>query len=363
MTYSLRRVLATRFSLTMFLALTLIAFWALVAVERTLSAVLPPDIPSDRGALATANAALLLVLLGTVLLGTIATAFGAYWLARSAVQPVNEMADQARGIPPDVRGGRITAHADVAEYESLVRVINNLLERAEGAFASQRRFIADVSHELRTPLTSLQGQLEVALRAPRTPRDYELVLRAALEDTEHLGRMCDSLLLISRAESGSLTLGRRATDLEELTCLWLERFHRRTEEKGLTVDTTFAYAGDPPLLDPRLLERALGELIDNGIKFSPHGGRLRIGTHAFDQGVVWWIEDNGPGIPPEDLPRLFEPFYRVDPARSRDGGTGLGLTLAASISRLHGGTVRAENVSAGGARFELIFPAAAAQAA
>jgi two-component system phosphate regulon sensor histidine kinase PhoR len=101
------------------------------------------------------------------------------------------------------------------------------------------------------------------------------------------------------------------------------------------------------------------ELVDNGIKFSPRGGRLAVGTRGVAGGVEWWIEDQGPGIRPADIPRLFEPFYRVDPARNRDGGTGLGLTLAASIARLHRGTVRAEALPGDGARFVLFFPAAA----
>ena len=358
MTYSLRRVLAARFSLTMFVALAFIALWAMLAAERSLQHAVGASAESSVF-LADVNGSLLLVMLGTVVLSTVATAFGAYWLARSAVQPVNEMALQAERLPPDVRGGRITAHADVAEYATLVKVLNGLLERTEGAFASQRRFIADVSHELRTPLTALQGELEVALRAVRTPRDYQIVLGNALEETQHLSRMCDALLLITRAESGALVPMRDHVDLGTLTERLLDRVHRRIEEREIRVVTDFAYRGPAPALDPRLLERVLGELIDNGLKFSPHGATLRIGTEPMDGGVAWWIEDRGPGIPAEDLPRLFEPFYRVDPARTRDNGSGLGLTLAASITRLHAGSVRAENLPGGGARFALLFPAVA----
>ena len=391
MTYSLRRVLAVRFSLTMLVALSFIALWALVGVERTLrgtkdraltsalrlqQAVLAAgnsipaqsepadfhayiddtnrfiaardsaggitsaniaaarDLPLDTAALARARAGetawiterwhdtwirsvygpvppgspasaavvqvaasldplahanrdMLFVLLGTVLLSALATAFGAFWLARSAVSPVLEVAEQARTFTPETRGQRITVHADVAEYESLVTVLNDLLDRNEQAFATQRRFIGDVGHELRTPLTALQGHIEVALRSERSPRDYQLVLAGALEEVEHLARMSESLLLITRAEGGDLTPNWAPTDLNHVTRDLLDRVHRRIEEKGLSVKTRLDYAGPPALLDDRLITRALRELVDNAVKFTPHGGRVAVGTAALANGVAW----------------------------------------------------------------------------
>ncbi len=467
MRYSLRRVLAVRFSLTMLIALALIALWALLAVERTLrqqtdvalastsrlvgaglgaglgvprqdgprdfatfvsqvnrfvvlrdpagavvqaNTPLALDLPLDAAALARAqrgettwasqrwaggwirsfyapapqagdrgtlilevaasleplaeaNRQLLIVVFGTVLLGTLATAFGASWLARSAVQPVIEVAAQAREIQPDTGEKRITAHADVAEYQSLIGVLNDLLARCEAAFASQRRFIGDVGHELRTPLTSLQGQIEVALRSDRTPRDYQLVLRGALEEIEHLGRMSDSLMLITQAESNALEPHRTPTDLNDITRGVLEGKRHEITSKDLEVRVRLEYDGPPPALDARLVARALRELVDNAIKFSPHGGRMTVGTAPVPGGVRWWVEDSGPGILPEDVPRLFEPFYRVDPARTRDHGSGLGLTVAACITRLHRGTIRSVSTPGGGARFDLEFPLSALPAA
>jgi len=306
---------------------------------------------------ADANQRMLLVLFGTVLLGTLATAFGAFWLARSAVTPVIAVAEQAAGLAPASRGQRITVHADVSEYESLIGVLNDLLDRSDRAFDTQRRFIGDVGHELRTPLASLQGSLEVALRNERSPRDYQLVIRGALEEVEHLGRMSESLLLITRAEGQTLDLHRAGTDLNQITRDLVDGMHRRIEEKSLEVTLALDYAGEQTVVDEELVTRALRELLDNAVKLTPIGGRVAVGTKAVSRGVSWWIEDSGPGIPADDLPRLFEPFYRVDPARTRDSGTGLGLTLAASIARLHGGTIRAANVATGGARFEVEFPA------
>ncbi|MBI4419889.1 MAG: hypothetical protein HY560_03620 [Gemmatimonadetes bacterium] len=459
--YSLRRVLAARFSLTMFVALALIAFWAFMGTEHVLQEQLGKslrsaldlttaslgrggmipvaleardtdrfvsevnrfiaardssgrivqgntaqafDLPLDTASfrlalagepqwstddwrghrvrslyagaprtphpgiavlqvaasltpLAEDNRRVLFLLFGTVVLGTLATLFGAWWLARSAVAPVLEVADQARVIAPETQGKRITAHADVAEYAMLVEVLNDVLARCERAFQTQRRFIGDVSHELRTPVTALQGQIEVALRAERSPRDYQRVLQGALEETTQLARMCDSLLLITRAEGQALTLHRAPTDLSTVTGQLLDAVRPRITDQGLAVDLRLRGDARPAMVDEQLISRALEQLVDNAVKFSPPGGRLVIGADPIPGGVRWWIEDSGPGIAPDELPRLFEPFYRVDPARSRDSGSGLGLALAASITRLHGGTIRAAHAPTGGARFEVELPA------
>ena len=337
MTYSLRRVLAVRFSLTMLVALTFIALWALLAFQRVLrqqmdtalagvtertSAIIasgqrltfvdqPRDfdaftervnrfvvfrdaagaivqfntslaagLPLDSGALAgarrgeatfatqrwrggwirsaylaapqargsdtfvvqvaaslrpvdAANRHLAFVMFGTVLLGTLATAFGASWLARSAVQPVIEVAQQAKTLPPGIEGRRITAHANVVEYQSLIEVLNDLLTRSEGALTSQRRFIGDMGHELRTPLTALQGQIEVALRSERSPRDYQLVLEGALEEIQHLTRMADSLMLITQAESRAVVPQPSPTDLSAVTRQVLDSQRRRMPSRTL----------------------------------------------------------------------------------------------------------------------------------
>src|SRR5205823_437833 len=158
---------------------------------------------------------------------------------------------------------RITAHADVEEYASLVEVLNDLLSRCEHAFDTQRRFIGDVGHELRTPVTALHGQIEVALRAERSPRDYQLVLQGALEETAHLASMCESLLLITRAEGRAIVLHRAATDVNAITRMLLDAMHRRIEEKGLVVAVQLNYGDALPMLDEQLIVRALEQLVDN----------------------------------------------------------------------------------------------------
>jgi two-component system OmpR family sensor kinase len=305
---------------------------------------------------------MLLVLVAVVLVGSGASFVGAWWLAQSAVGPVAEITAQATQIEPGTLNQRIAAHADTEEYRALVAVLNGMLERLDAAFQSQRRLTADVSHELRSPLTALRGEIEVALRAERSSRDYQLVLRSALEEIERLTTMSEDLLLITRAESHLLPLDRAPTDPNAIVRDTLEHLHRVIEEKGLAVKTALDPAVKSVPLDPRLVTRLVEHLLDNAVKFAPFGGRIIVqteGDSAAMSGVRVAVENSGPGIAPADLPHVFEPFYRADRARSRGTGTGLGLALVAAIARLHGGVVRASNQDGKGVRFEVDLPAPA----
>jgi two-component system, OmpR family, sensor kinase len=297
-----------------------------------------------------------------VAVGSGAALLGAWWLARSAVGPVAEITAQATQIEPGTLNQRIVAHADTEEYRALVAVLNGMLERLDAAFQGQRRLTADVSHELRSPLTALQGEIEVALRADRSTREYRLVLRSALEEIERLTTMSEDLLLITRAESHLVPLDRVPTDPNAIVRGALEQRHRLIEEKGLAVKTALDPAARSVLLDPGLVTRLVDHLMDNAVKFAPFGGRILVQTDAdmpAGHGVRVAVENSGPGIAPGDLPHVFEPFYRADQARSRGTGTGLGLTLVAAIARLHGGVARASNQDGKGVRFEVDLPARA----
>ncbi|MGH9262473.1 MAG: HAMP domain-containing sensor histidine kinase, partial [Acidimicrobiales bacterium] len=292
-----------------------------------------------------------------VVLGTGATLLGAWWLAGSAVRPVMEITDQATHVEAGTLDQRIQAHAETDEYRGLVAVLNRMLERLDSAFRTQRRLTADVSHELRTPLTALRGEMEVALRAERSPREYQRVLHSALEEIDRLTAMSEHLLLITRAEARLIEPQRVPTDVNALVRDGLEALRHRIEERGLTVRATLDPGGAVAALDPALTGRLVGQLLENAVKFTPIGGSIGVSTQATDAGVRLAVEDSGPGIPPKDLPHVFEPFYRADPARSSGGGLGLGLTMAAAVARLHGGSIRAGTVNGGGARVEVDLPA------
>src|SRR5438445_5521071 len=319
---SLRRTLAVRFAATMSAGL-LVAAAAAYAVAA--------------GPAAGMHRELLLVLAGVVLAGTGATLVGAWWLAGSAVRPVYEITEQATRIAPGTLDQRIAAHVDTDEYRGLVAVLNRMLERLDQAFRNQRRLTADVSHELRSPLTALRGEMEVALRSERSARDYQRVLHSALEEIDRLTEMSEDLLLITRADAHLLQAHRVPTDVDAIVEGVVEALQPRIDERELAVDCRFASDATPVVVDPELVTRLVQQLLDNAVKFTPPGGRVRVATAPLngDRGIQIVVEDTGPGLGPELLPHVFEPFFRADQARSRVTGTGLGLAMVAAIARLH----------------------------
>lgn len=337
MSRSLRRTLAVRFAATMGVGLVL-------AAAAAYAAALGPAAGMHRE--------LLLVLTGVVVVGTGATLVGAWWLAGSAVGPVSEIIEQATRIEAGTLDQRIAAHADTAEYSGLVAVLNRMLERLDAAFKNQRRLTADVSHELRSPLTALRGEMEVALRVERSPRDYQRVLRSALEEIDRLTAMSEDLLLITRAAAGLLSARRVPTDVNAIVRRALDGIRGRMEEKALVVRTELDPGHGSAALDPTLTRRLIEELLDNAVKFAPRGGSVMVNTTAVGGAVHLAVENSGPPLAADELAHLFEPFYRADQARTRGTGTGLGLAFAAAVTSLHGGSIRAVNIPSGGVRLE-----------
>lgn len=350
---SLRRSLAARFAATMGVGLTLVSAALFLGTSRLTQQQLDQALTGTE---------MLEVLAAVVLLGTGAALVGAWWLAGSAVRPVSEITQQATRIETGTLSQRIVAHAHTEEYRGLVAVLNRMLERLDLAFQTQHRLTADVSHELRTPLTALRGEIEVALRAERSPRDYQLVLSSALEEIDRLTTMSEDLLLITRAESHLVEAHRVPTDPNALLRDVVSQWHRRLEEKGLSVEESLDAAATSVPLDPALTTRLIEHLLDNAVKYTPFGGHITITSEAAvpaARGVRLGVENSGSTIAVEDLPHVFEPFYRSDRARSRaqDDGTGLGLALVAAIAQLHGGTARARNQDGSGVRLEVELPA------
>ncbi|HEY3219834.1 MAG TPA: ATP-binding protein [Gemmatimonadales bacterium] len=349
---SLRRTLALRFAATMAAGLLLATgafYWS--ASRALQESVSPAILRSD----------LVLVLASIVVTGTAATLMGAWHFTSSAVRPVTEITAQATRIEAGTLDQRILAHADTEEYEGLVAVLNRMLERLERGFAAQRRLTADVSHELRTPLTALRGEIEVALRAPRSQREYEHVLRSGLEEIERLTELSEDLLLVTRAQARLVSARRVATDVEGLVGDRLDKLRAQFEERDLAVARAL-HSGKPAVLvDPELIGRLVDHLLENALQFTPAGGAIRVEIDPLPAGggLRLAVENSGPGIAAIDLPHLFEPFYRSDPARTRTavGGTGLGLALVASIAHLHGGLARASSVPGEHTRFEVEIPA------
>ncbi len=296
-----------------------------------------------------------LLMLATVILGTGATIVGASWIADSAVSPVAAITGQAKSITPGTVGNRITAHADVAEFTGLVGVLNDMLSRLDGALSQQRRMIADLGHDLRTPLTAMRGELEVALRSERRPEEYRSVLGSALEEVERLHAISEGVVMLARLEAGELRPEPVPVDLYELVVDAVKRVGARAD--GWVIDVLNPHpASASSWADAKMLSHVFGELIYNTIQHTPPGTGVQVSFDVGDAEISATVSDDGPGIPEEDLPYLFERLYRHDEARSRTAGSGLGLTISAAILAAHEGSIAASRSAAGGLAITVRLP-------
>ena len=291
-------------------------------------------------------------LLVLVPLGVVLSAVGGWLLARRALRPVDRMSQSALRISAEDLSRRLERRGTQDEIDRLADTLNAMLARLEAAFGEMQRFTADAAHELRTPLTALRGGIEIALRAERSPDEYRRVLASSIEEVDHLIRLAEDLLLLSRSTVG-LTAARQPVDLEALCLEALELGVRLAKGKGVTVSMG---ATAPAVVqgDSGALRRALLNLVDNAVKYTPPGGSVVISLGRTQESVALVVEDTGIGIDPADTKRIFEPFVRLDAGRNRDsGGSGLGLAIARSIVVAHGGTLEVESRPGGGSRFTI----------
>jgi two-component system OmpR family sensor kinase len=296
-------------------------------------------------------------LLVLVPLGVGLAAAGGRLMARAALRPVDEMALAARRIDAEALARRITVRGTGDELDRLAETLNGMLARLENTFGNMRRFSADAAHELRTPLTALKGTLEVALRAERSGAEYRAALASALEEVERLVRLAEDLLLLSRSSAGPES-PRARVELEGLVLDVADVGARLAKDHGVSVRVG-AVAPVAVLGDAGALRRALLNLVENGVKYTPAAGRVEISVAEVGGDVVVAVEDTGPGIDPRDTARIFEPFVRLDTARDREsGGSGLGLAIARSIIVAHRGSLAVERRDPSGSRFTIHLPRA-----
>ena len=296
-------------------------------------------------------------LLVLVPLGVVLSAAGGWLLARRALRPVDRMSQSALRISAEDLSRRLERRGTQDEIDRLADTLNAMLARLQAAFAEMQRFTADAAHELRTPLTALRGGIEIALRAERSPDEYRRVLASSIEEVDQLIRLAEDLLLLSRSTVG-LSAPRQPVDLEPLCLEALELGVRLAKGKGVNVSMD---ATVPAFVqgDAGALRRALLNLVDHAVKYTPAGGSVVISLERAGQSVALIVEDSGIGIDPADARRIFEPFVRLDAGRSRDtGGSGLGLAIARSIVLAHGGTLEVQSRPGGGSRFTIDLPVA-----
>jgi heavy metal sensor kinase len=284
-------------------------------------------------------------------------AAGGYHLARRALRPVARMVDKARWISAERLGERLPVENARDELGLLAAAFNDTFGRLESSFDQLRRFTADASHELRTPLTALRSVGEVGLQERPDDKLFAEVVGSMLEEVDRLTRLVDTLLTLSRADAGQVRLAHEPVDLTRLARNVVQHLGDLAEDKGQQLEVE-ADGAVEVRGDWLVLRQALVNVLDNAIKYSPLGTpiRVRIGRDGDSAWVS--VSDRGPGIAEEDRERIFERFYRVDKARSREqGGAGLGLALAKWGVETHRGRIELETELGRSSTFRIVLPA------
>lgn len=292
----------------------------------------------------------------TFALLTVLLVLAGYAVSAHSLAPLKRIVGAARAVTPSRLAARIPTDPPwPGELAELVGVFNAMLTRLEEAFARLSRFSADLAHELRTPLGNMSGAAEVCLLREREGSEYRAVLESNLEECRRLGALIDNLLFMARVEHAEAAAHVETFDGAE-ACAWVVA----QQEPGATAHGLAIEASGSASItaDPVLFRQALTNLVANAIVHSGTGDTIRIELAADHAGSTVRVVDHGVGIDPVHLPHLFDRFYRVDPARSRDGGqgTGLGLAIVKAIADLHGGSVEIQSERGAGTRVTLRFP-------
>jgi heavy metal sensor kinase len=281
---------------------------------------------------------------------------GGYVLMRNALRPMDEIATTAERITSRNLNERVPIIPSGDEIERLSISLNRMMERLEHAFQHINRFSADAAHEIRTPLAIIRGELENTLQTSELTGELRETLGSALEEVERLSRIVEQLLEMSRLEAGETLVERSRFDFAEMTKTTVDQMRLLAEEKNvqLRFERTRTAEIDG---DPLRLKQIVVNLVDNAIKYTPPGGSVSVAAFPQDGKVILEVTDTGIGIPNEAAPQIFNRFYRVDKARSRQlGGTGLGLAIVKSICIAYHGTVAVKSAEGTGAVFRVELP-------
>jgi signal transduction histidine kinase len=279
----------------------------------------------------------------------------ARWLARGMTQPLRDMAKAARRMEVGDYEVRVASRSR-DEVGQLAQAFNRMSEELGRLERMRRDLVANVSHELKTPIAAIRAHLENLLDGvePSDPETIEVMLA----QTERLGRLVEQLLDLSRLESGEMPLHREPVALAPIVRQVVSEIGVAAKGKTVSIEPEIPEDLPPLDADPERVHQVLFNLVDNAVRFVPEGGEIRIAAHRRNGSIEISVADNGVGIAPEHLPRVFERFYRVDSARSRDeGGTGIGLAIARSVVEAHGGHIRADSSPGQGAVFTFDLPA------
>jgi len=290
----------------------------------------------------------------TVGLSALATALLGAWAARSGLRPLRRMSEVAAGVSAHSLTQRLPQEQMPTELAELAQAFNAMLGRLDDAFQRLSAFSADIAHELRTPLSNLLTHTQVILTQPRPLEDYREALHSNLEELQWMAQLVNDMLYLAKADHGLLIPKREPLALADEADALLEFFAPLAEDVQVNM---FRKGSAGTLGDRSMLRRALSNLLDNALRFTPQGGEISVSIVEEVQGVKLSVENTGEGIPQALLPRLFDRFYRADPARHEGSSehAGLGLAITRSIVRAHGGTIRCES-GTGWTRFLIELP-------
>lgn len=290
----------------------------------------------------------------TVGLSALATAVLGAWAARSGLRPLRQMGETTGQVSARSLTTRLPAEHMPAELAAMATAINSMLARLEDAFARLSGFSADIAHELRTPLSNLLTHTQVTLTRPRSLEEYREALHSNLEELQGMAQMVNDMLYLAKSDHGLLLPNRQPLNMADEVDSLVEYFAALAEESDVKVT---AHGSGSLHADRQMLRRALSNLLDNALRFTPAGGRVAVRLEEKPGVLTLEVENTGEGIDPAKLSRLFDRFYRADPARS-EGSTehaGLGLAITRSIVLAHGGQIRCESEQ-GRTRFVLDLP-------
>jgi two-component system heavy metal sensor histidine kinase CusS len=290
----------------------------------------------------------------TVGLSALATALLGAWAARSGLRPLRRMSNVARGVSAQSLNARLPEENMPPELAQLAHQFNAMLGRLDDSFQRLSAFSADIAHELRTPLSNLLTHTQVTLTRPRPIEDYREALHSNLEELQWMAQLVNDMLYLAKADHGLLMPKREPLELGHEVDVLLEFFAPLAEDARVNMSRQ----GDARIEgDRNMLRRALSNLLDNALRFTPADGEVRIHIVEQPKELKLTVENNGVGVSEDLLPRLFDRFYRADPARQEGSSehAGLGLAITQSIVRAHGGQIRCES-NRGWTRFVIELP-------
>ena len=290
---------------------------------------------------------------------TALTALLGWGITRRSLRPLAEISAAAQRVTASGLADSIGEKPWPRELVSLAGEFDGMLARLRESFERLSQFTADAAHEFRTPLNNLLGASSLALSRPRTAEEYRSLLESNLEEFQRLNHMMESLLFLARADNAQNVARVQLMDAGQALSEVAEFFFALAEDRGVALKCEGSVQFTA---DPALLRMALSNLVSNAIRHSPPGTSVVLHAAPDAGGCLIIISDEGEGIAPEHLPRLFDRFYRADASRATEGGitgSGLGLALVKTIMQLHGGSVSVESTVGTGTTFRLVFPAVA----